>query len=87
MKTARELLKTAKVGDVIKFKNELIGLVIYSYKIDKSCCVDDKALLLTNFSTGHFWGRVADEFLEYKAEIVKEINCVVIRKWLSLLTR
>ena len=79
MKTARELLKTAKVGDVIKFKNELIGLVIYSYKIDKSCCVDDKASLLTNFSSGNFWGEVADGFLEYKAEVVKEINCVVIR--------
>ena len=79
MKTARELLKTAKVGDVIKFKNELIGLVIYSYKIDKSCCVDDKASLLTNFSSGNFWGEVADGFLEYKAEVVKEINYVEIR--------
>jgi len=85
MKTARELLKTAKVGDVIKFKRKVfgtsvIGLVIENCRIDDHYCVDNKALLLTNFSTGHFWGRVATNYLNFEAEIVEKVNCVVIRK-------
>ena len=81
MKTVRELLKTAKVGDVIKFKRKVfgtsvLGLVIENCRIDDHYCVNNKALLLTNFSTGRFWGRVAIRYLDYEAEIVKEVNCV-----------
>ena len=62
------------------FGTSVLGLVIENCRIDDHYCVNNKALLLTNFLSGNFLGRVAIRYLNYEAEIVKEISCAVIRK-------
>jgi len=67
---AKTLLKKAKVGDVFLFTNGVKGVVIDGGVIEKKCVVNEKALLLLNFSNGDLWLEVANGKLDYEAKII-----------------
>lgn len=57
--TAREFLKTAKVGDVVRFKDGAKGIVIWSDFVGSECWVDGKAILYTHQPNKEFSGVIA----------------------------
>ena len=75
---ARELLEkdSTKVGDVVKFKDGVIGLVIGDWDIKKDSIVNNKAILLTNYLSGKFWGDIARGHLNIEAKIIKKVNYI-----------
>lgn len=61
---AKEWLKTANVGDVVKFGYGCIGIVIHGNNIDKSCIVKSKSILIISNVDGNFRGYVAGVLLD-----------------------
>ena len=79
MKTARELIKKLKVGDVVKFEDNVVGIVISPYGVKKRYhVVDGKAILLTNDGGGKFYGDLCEGYWDVECEKV-DVNAIVIR--------
>ena len=75
---AKELLKKAKLGDVILFKTGMTGLVIEGFYVKEQSVVDDKAIVLINYPHRRYYGCLAWGCLDEEAKIVKKANCIII---------
>lgn len=61
---AKEWLKTADVGDVVRFFSGSKGIVIHGSNIDKACVVERKSILMIRDVDGNFEGYIAGVILD-----------------------